>query len=918
VTRAQVRDPGGPPDPVRASPPALRAPAGADVLMLQRRAVARSVRAVLARAPTEVRNVELRTPPKRPKMRPAVERTTSAGMKLAEEIDAVDKLTDDELIAHRIQIAHETASAGNDADEAARQAAIVKSKGGADAAAAVNRKFALESAHEKLLRKLEAIEYVASWRRLPPLKADRMRYQETGRELANRRVNFRLLIEERVRKTGSLEDALDGLPADERDVQTIRKEAAQFRTTFKGRAWDNAARMLRNSQATMFGVMKSYGLPPELGERAVNRMHNEKLGEDAAAQFVLDEMQKLPDDKFEQTVNAKDPTKKRGQLVAAVKSLKPLQERVTKLKRVASGLDAEWNAQGSKNDAMARAIQVELPAAQRELAAAWMEAERDHQILAAFRGDEAELDRIDLAKLDLPHTETSQLMKRVLVRMLPKLKDNATALWMLEHRSLNPIAMPPVVALTSATMFIPEGSIRAGVVRDMLNEEKSSRESWLITLATIALAIITLIPSGGMSALLIPAGIASAGLAAYSALKIYEKYERQKLLVNTDLDLARSLSNEQPSLRGFAMNLVAAGLEGFALFRLWRKAVELRKLAGEPQSLRQAVDEFKLLMQEEKLSAQVSKQLLDDVVKATRTDAPKPPATTPKSDPRSRARDKPDAPATTKGGKRTVKPPPIPPPRRLKDFANKAAFLKAVRDKLGTVPRTRPPGWERVIEALNKTPGRNNKKIRAMVEDVMDALQDPKRYEEVLGDAWDLVAAGKAADINGALVKLAERTGYKVRTVGEVKAGDSFFKEVATKKEYWIDDALAGKDHGSMTHILQDLVVDKALGAGGSVEFRALLGRAEGTVERYVGKTRTPSTFTQLPDGRPLPNETFMTYAGPNNTVIPELQMATGDYVWRFTYDLFYENQAMFQKYARLPQPERLRPALNDIGVGLK
>jgi hypothetical protein len=127
-----------------------------------------------------------------------------------------------------------------------------------------------------------------------------------------------------------------------------------------------------------------------------------------------------------------------------------------------------------------------------------------------------------------------------------------------------------------------------------MDEEKKGREGWLLTVAAVALAIVTLLPTGGMSAaILVPAGIASAGLAAYSALKIYERYERQKLLVNTDLDLARALSNEQPSLRGFAFNLVAAGLEGFALFRLWRKAVELRKLALERQTLREAIDEFK-------------------------------------------------------------------------------------------------------------------------------------------------------------------------------------------------------------------------------------------------------------------------------------------------------------------------------------
>jgi hypothetical protein len=46
--------------------------------------------------------------------------------------------------------------------------------------------------------------------------------------------------------------------------------------------------------------------------------------------------------------------------------------------------------------------------------------------------------------------------------------------------------------------------------------------------------------------------------------------------------------------------------------------------------------------------------------------------------------------------------------------------------------------------------------------------------------------------------------------------------------------------------------------------------------------------------------------------------MQTGDYVWRFTYDLFYEGTAL-KTLGRLPQPEHLRPTLNNLAdIGLK
>jgi hypothetical protein len=41
--------------------------------------------------------------------------------------------------------------------------------------------------------------------------------------------------------------------------------------------------------------------------------------------------------------------------------------------------------------------------------------------------------------------------------------------------------------------------------------------------------------------------------------------------------------------------------------------------------------------------------------------------------------------------------------------------------------------------------------------------------------------------------------------------------------------------------------------------------------------------------------------------------MKTGDYVWRFTYDLFYTDRAL----RRMPQPEAMGRAMNEV-FGLK
>jgi tetratricopeptide (TPR) repeat protein len=58
---------------------------------------------------------------------------------------------------------------------------------------------------------------------------------------------------------------------------------------------------------------------------------------------------------------------------------------------------------------------------------------------------------------------------------------------------------------------------------------------------------------------------------------------------------------------------------------------------------------------------------------------------------------------------------------------------------------------------------------------------------------------------------------------------DKFFEQVATEGAYWVDEPLgdeAKQAHGKMTHLLQDLVVNKALGGPrASAEFRQLLHR---------------------------------------------------------------------------------------------
>src|SRR4051812_14969781 len=117
--------------------------------------------------------VELRKEPP-PPMPPASERATPENRKLAEEIDTVALLPDAKLSEQRAVAANQTGRTS-----------------GAE--------------HEKAVQSLDAIEYVASMRRLGPRKLDWKNYDYVRHDAGKRRAFVRGAVEEGVRETGSFE-----------------------------------------------------------------------------------------------------------------------------------------------------------------------------------------------------------------------------------------------------------------------------------------------------------------------------------------------------------------------------------------------------------------------------------------------------------------------------------------------------------------------------------------------------------------------------------------------------------------------------------------------------------------------------------------------------------------------------------------
>jgi hypothetical protein len=824
------------------APAPLRRGGAEVVLSLQRTAgnqrVARAVEVELRQAPA----------PRAPD--PALERVTPENQEMAKEIDALERLPDATVLKRRAQ--------------AAERAAAVS---GTDHAAAE--------------RELEAAEYVASTRRLPPPQLDWALYDKVKHVPEKRRVYVRGLVEERVRDGGSFAEAVDSFPDGQQiqyDLDPLRADAKAFAREFRGQAWINAERMLRGSLRAIADVLHSYGIPVDSALVAAERLLQGHTTEEEAANVVRRAKQTADDPGG---ANAPGAAQHRMRLAEWVERLRQHQQRVNAAfihsnKAVNDvPVNGETKALHAAHDAKL-AYQKEKG----QLAALWIQAERLHPVLAAYRTGDP-LEKIDLGALDTAGVDDE--MKLLLEHALPKVANIAKAHALIKSRHISPLALPSVVALTKANMYVPAGSIRAGVINDLVEEERKSRDSTLMIAVSIALALVTLVPSGGAS-LAVPAGIASAGLAAYSALKELDHYETTKTLHDTDLDRARALSDEEPSLTGFAVALISFGFEGAALIAAFRAAVQIRRLAAAGE---QGGSRIRRLLGE--LDAQGEKRGIKGLGKrALEEGHPEPPGT-----------------GIPPGGKGEPPPPKggwddevtqdIPVPARpattlstglsmINNFTSREQVKRAVvqaliKDlKFGMSEAMLPQEWPLVLKALRATPGRHNAQILELLPTVMGGLRDPELYGEVMADAWRIAKGPPPSDVNAALREMASAGGRPPRVLPEhvgVMKSKAFFADVASQGETWVDDPLLFDPHGAFTHLLQDLVVDRALARAGanlrSTGFRELLGQAEGTVVEAEGFATTANT-------------TFI-----KNAKEFETDMKTGDYVWRFTYDILQD-----------------------------
>jgi hypothetical protein len=800
-----------------------------------------------------------------------------------------------------------------------------------------------KSKTDELRLDLYAVEWVAKER-------------ELGGLAPSPQFGARIDVERAIAHTGSFEDAIIEVSKSDKflqsseyrdEIKALYNEMEDFSTRFEMQATHQTRQLLKASWQGIRKVLESFGLPPDIVIREAGQNSDKD---------VIEHTMSLPHLKGDWAKTYAGKVDARIGLAADVLDLETKQKAVVqieeRIKQMEGAIAHPENVSPQSMDEPEKELQTlrpQLAEATRELQTMWIEAERRHAVLAQYRTGE-ELAHVGFGNLehmvDLGRGDDGDsTMRSILEGLVPKVANIKSADNMIAQGKPSALTLAPIVALIRGYMFVAPGSIRDGKVNDMVKHAKGHGwVRWVIEAVLFAFAMITLLPSAGAS-LALPASAAGVMYGMYSALDEYVKYDQDKTLINTNIDRARSLSDAEPSLTGFVVSLVSVGLDALPLLHAFHQAVALRRLGLGGKEVTDLVNALNKLGKDHNLgelgtdvynTAKAERTAAQGVKPPTETPpTPKPPKPKPEPKP---PKPKPEPkPPKPKPEPKPPKPKPEPKPPKPKPepapsepapketseppgkkppatgaapraFKSAGEVYRAVADALtalkGRAPNL-PEDWHLVLKALKASDSPEAKRVAELLPTVMDGLQDPHLYAEVLSEAW--VRAGRGGNINEALEQMAlearSASGGSLPVVriksqapgqGLLRAKD-FFQRYASKPGYFIDIPLAGGDHGAMSHLLQDLVVDRALKnakAGlASPEFRALLADVKSVVTKDAYQTTKALSFIDKEGER-------------------EVSMTTGDFIWRMTYDLY-------ETPGRMPMPEELGKALQKL-VGLQ
>jgi len=812
------------------------------------RQVARIASQRLARQPAAV------AAPPPPADRSWAEQTTDPNKPLGKEIDELAKLTSEAFLQERESVAVRASRYGPD--------------------------------HDRDVLELEAIEFVAAQRRLDPLVRRDDYYSHDGDGMQRR--NIRVLLEAGIRDTGSLKKAADKIEhrskSVELDISAIETEANAFGRQFEIQAADFARGMLAQGEKEILRTLMSYGLSAEWADRGANDLAHQSV--DDVAERLVSSPAPWEADSYHDEINKPRPGRMhRLTLAQDVRALRAQQQVVEDLRQpMAAFVKHDWQRGEYIPDEVGyQAARQRFEAADRRLSVMWATAEERHPVLASFRSTKPQLKDVDLGALDQVGGEQGSRpqMKTMLVHLLPKLRDIRVLRFRLDHSYLKALSLAPVVALTKAAMFVPEGSIRAGKVNDLVDAAEETSISTYIAEGLMALIVLaTLIPTGGAT-LGVAIGLAGAALSATSAVEDWESYKQHKMLNNTALDRAKALSTEDPSLLPFAVDLISLGIDGLPLIKAFHAISELNRLVQARREIEEAARLRRLLDELDRIAGKkqpgFGKQTLDDL-KSYRNSHPKPPVRPPAYEP------KPPTPTPTSHPKPPARPPtayepkpriehPKPPARPLPPYARRSPIWRM------------PPGGKyATVEALDQA---IDGPIRALTHDLAQVNSEWAELEKldwaelVKGDPkmaklWEdtkkvFVARRDPDRIKKLMLRIYREAGHEIVPVRpQVWLEDHFggasgmpvnldegldadkFRDALGHDKPAIDYALDKTGHGAYIHMFDELLVEDVLGGREAArEYRQALARATDQVKvvmRGDGTIYTQELFSQIWD----------------------------------------------------------------------
>lgn len=347
---------------------------------------------------------------------------------------------------------------------------------------------------------------------------------------------------------------------------------------------------------------------------------------------------------------------------------------------------------------------------------------------------------------------------------------------------------------------------------------------------------MTLLPSGGTSIALV--GIAGASLAAYDAAKAYGEYTKQKTFANTDLDIARSLSSEEPSLTRFAVSLVSLGIEAIPLIGAFNKARRIKALvnAGDEAGAAALARELNAFGKPHG-APDLGEQALRDV-RAEQREA-------------KAAGEAETGAGAAKGGGTATKATrlghPVGAPHTTVQSLRQGIQKGMARlTGKGATNLNEEWLWLKQIIRGNPKAVAGNQELLAQIDKVYAAVRSPQLIEQEMVRVWQF-AADEGISTEQALVRLAG-DGRPLPVIKSDVLDYEPFRAYIRNDLPFLDNAFAGDHHGVYSHVFQELVVARALGSRAAAQrFRHLVADATGP-ERLLSTGKRQPFWSQVWD----------------------------------------------------------------------